>query len=119
MRSPGRPPARGPASWAATWCISSPARRVHFFLSSVNIFPRCCGVIASVLSATRICTAHTRRRYAIGWIESGEVPVGAVVVLEDHVIGRGRNAPIERSDPTAHAEIIALREAAASLGNYR
>ncbi len=50
---------------------------------------------------------------------AGEVPVGAVVVLEDRVIGRGRNAPIERSDPTAHAEIIALREAAASVGNYR
>jgi tRNA(adenine34) deaminase len=50
---------------------------------------------------------------------AGEVPVGAVVVFEDRVIGRGRNAPIERSDPTAHAEIIALREAAASLGNYR
>jgi tRNA(adenine34) deaminase len=50
---------------------------------------------------------------------AGEVPVGAVVVLEDRVIGRGRNAPIERNDPTAHAEIIALREAAASVGNYR
>jgi tRNA(adenine34) deaminase len=50
---------------------------------------------------------------------AGEVPVGAVVVIEDRVIGRGRNAPIERSDPTAHAEIVALREAAASLGNYR
>ncbi len=41
------------------------------------------------------------------------------MVLEDRVIGRGRNAPIERSDPTAHAEIIAIREAAAALGNYR
>jgi tRNA(adenine34) deaminase len=50
---------------------------------------------------------------------AGEVPVGAVVVLADRVIGRGRNAPIERSDPTAHAEIIALREAAAAVGNYR
>ena len=50
---------------------------------------------------------------------AGEVPVGAVVVLEDRVIGRGRNAPIERSDPTAHAEIVALRQAAAAVGNYR
>ncbi len=50
---------------------------------------------------------------------AGEVPVGAVVVVEDRVIGRGRNAPIERNDPTAHAEIIALREATASLSNYR
>jgi len=50
---------------------------------------------------------------------AGEVPVGAVVVLEDRVIGRGRNAPIERSDPTAHAEIVAMRQAAAAVGNYR
>ena len=42
---------------------------------------------------------------------AGEVPVGAVLVLADQVIGRGRNAPIERCDPTAHAEILALREA--------
>jgi len=48
-----------------------------------------------------------------------EVPVGAVVVFDGNVIGRGRNAPIERSDPTAHAEILALREACAAVGNYR
>jgi len=50
---------------------------------------------------------------------AGEVPVGAVLVLDDQVIGRGRNSPIERSDPTAHAEIRALREACAFTGNYR
>ena len=50
---------------------------------------------------------------------AGEVPVGAVVVLGDRIAGRGRNAPIERSDPTAHAEILALREASASMQNYR
>ena len=50
---------------------------------------------------------------------AGEVPVGAVVVLDSQVIGRGRNSPIARHDPTAHAEILALREAAAQLGNYR
>jgi len=49
----------------------------------------------------------------------GEVPVGAVVVLDGRVMGRGRNSPITRSDPTAHAEILALREAAAATGNYR
>lgn len=49
----------------------------------------------------------------------GEVPVGAVVVRDAVVIGRGGNAPIAGSDPTAHAEIAALREAAAALGNYR
>jgi tRNA(adenine34) deaminase len=50
---------------------------------------------------------------------AGEVPVGAVVVSRGRVIGRGFNAPISRHDPTAHAEIQALREAAAALGNYR
>ena len=49
----------------------------------------------------------------------GEVPVGAVVVLDGRVIGRGQNSPVSRSDPTAHAEILALREAAAATGNYR
>jgi tRNA(adenine34) deaminase len=50
---------------------------------------------------------------------AGEVPVGAVVVQGDCVIGRGHNRPITGHDPTAHAEIMALREAAAALGNYR
>ena len=49
----------------------------------------------------------------------GEVPVGAIVVKEGVIIGRGSNAPIEHHDPSAHAEIIAMREAAALLGNYR
>jgi len=49
----------------------------------------------------------------------GEVPVGAVVVKDGDVIGRGYNRPISSADPTAHAEIVALREAAAALGNYR
>jgi tRNA(adenine34) deaminase len=51
--------------------------------------------------------------------ESGEVPVGAVVVLEGEVIGEGWNRPIVSHDPTAHAEIVALRAAAARLVNYR
>jgi len=49
----------------------------------------------------------------------GEVPVGAIVVCDGKTVGRGGNAPIERNDPTAHAEIAALRSAAAALGNYR
>ncbi|MBI2528577.1 MAG: nucleoside deaminase [Candidatus Rokubacteria bacterium] len=48
-----------------------------------------------------------------------EVPVGAVVVLDGRVIGRGRNRPIATSDPTAHAELLALRAAGRALGNYR
>ena len=49
----------------------------------------------------------------------GEVPVGAVVVFGDDVVGRGFNRPIGAHDPTAHAEIAALRDAASRLGNYR
>ncbi len=51
--------------------------------------------------------------------EAGEVPVGAVVVRGDAVIGRGYNRPISAADPTAHAEVMALRDAAKYLGNYR
>jgi tRNA(adenine34) deaminase len=51
--------------------------------------------------------------------ETGEVPVGAVVVVDGQVIGRGRNQPITLHDPTAHAEVMALRDAAAQMGNYR
>lgn len=50
---------------------------------------------------------------------AGEVPVGAVVVKEGRIIGRGFNRPISSHDPTAHAEIVALREAAAAEKNYR
>jgi tRNA(adenine34) deaminase len=51
--------------------------------------------------------------------ERGEVPVGALVVRDGIVIGRGGNAPIAHNDPTAHAEIAALRDAGRLLGNYR
>lgn len=50
---------------------------------------------------------------------SGEVPVGAVVVKNGEIIGRGSNAPIGRHDPSAHAEMLALRDAAQRVGNYR
>ena len=52
-------------------------------------------------------------------INVGEVPVGAVLVLDGNVIGEGWNQPISQSDPTAHAEILALRDAALYLRNYR
>jgi len=48
-----------------------------------------------------------------------EVPVGAIVVLDGEIIGRGYNAPISRHDPAAHAEMMALRDAAIRIGNYR
>jgi tRNA(adenine34) deaminase len=51
--------------------------------------------------------------------EEGEVPVGAVVVLDNDIVGEGWNRPISASDPTAHAEIQAMRAAAASRQNYR
>ena len=50
---------------------------------------------------------------------AGEVPVGAVIVIDGQIVGRGYNSPILRNDPTAHAEILALREAAQAIGNYR
>jgi tRNA(adenine34) deaminase len=49
----------------------------------------------------------------------GEVPVGAIVVRDNEIIGRGGNSPVSISDPTAHAEIAAMRQAAAALRNYR
>jgi tRNA(adenine34) deaminase len=51
--------------------------------------------------------------------ENGEVPVGAVVVKDGKIIGRGCNSPIGLNDPSAHAEILALRDAANNIGNYR
>lgn len=51
--------------------------------------------------------------------ENNEVPVGAVIVLNDQIIGMGHNQPIATNDPTAHAEIVALRQAAKLIGNYR
>ena len=49
----------------------------------------------------------------------GEVPIGAVVVLDGEIVGRGHNRPISTHDPSAHAEIVAMRDAGAHLGNYR
>lgn len=52
------------------------------------------------------------------WLE-GEIPVGAVLVRQGRIVGEGWNRPVQRHDPTAHAEILALREGGAQLGNYR
>jgi tRNA(adenine34) deaminase len=51
--------------------------------------------------------------------EAGEVPIGAVVAIDGEVVGRGFNQPIRAGDPTAHAEIVAIRDAAQRAGNYR
>ncbi|GAB5606050.1 tRNA adenosine(34) deaminase TadA [Sideroxyarcus sp. TK5] len=58
-------------------------------------------------------------RLAAQAAEAGEVPVGAVVVKDGRIVGRGFNSPISRHDPTAHAEIAAMRDAAMHIGNYR
>jgi tRNA(adenine34) deaminase len=60
--------------------------------------------------------ALAEARQGLAW---GEVPVGAVVVVDDEIVGRAANAPIARVDPTAHAEVLALRDAARKVGNYR
>jgi tRNA(adenine34) deaminase len=62
----------------------------------------------------RLALAEAARAAALG-----EVPVGAVVALDEQIIGAGHNQPISTHDPTAHAEIVALRAAAAAVGNYR
>ena len=51
--------------------------------------------------------------------DGGEVPIGAVVAIGDHIVGRGFNQPIGSRDPTAHAEVVAIRDAARTTGNYR
>jgi tRNA(adenine34) deaminase len=58
-------------------------------------------------------------RLARAGAAQGEVPVGAVVVMEGEIAGRGWNSPVTRNDPTAHAEILALREAGERAANYR
>jgi len=50
---------------------------------------------------------------------AGEVPIGAIVLLDEAIVGRGFNQPISSGDPTAHAEIVAIRQAARDVGNYR
>ncbi|MBM3776779.1 MAG: tRNA adenosine(34) deaminase TadA [Acidimicrobiia bacterium] len=58
--------------------------------------------------------AQARRAF-----DAGEVPIGAVLVVEDRIVAEGFNQPIRGVDPTAHAEVVALREGARRLGNYR
>jgi tRNA(adenine34) deaminase len=51
--------------------------------------------------------------------DAGEVPIGAVIALDGAIVGRGFNQPLSSGDPTAHAEIVAIRQAARAIGNYR
>lgn len=72
-------------------------------------------------TTSEIDTAMMREALSLAALAAtqGEVPVGAVVVKDGQIVGRGHNAPISSHDPTAHAEIRALRDAAKALGNYR
>ena len=72
--------------------------------------------VASAADETHMRAALEQAREARA---RGEVPVGSVVVLNDAIVGRGFNQPIGSNDPTAHAEIVALREAARGIRNYR
>ena len=105
-----------------------------------SVYALFCGIVLLVSTAScsrRSCIASCtssisrmpRNEMTPGWTrrsrsrarpaQRGEVPVGAVVVRDGAIIGRGGNAPIAASDPTAHAEIAALRDAARATGNYR
>lgn len=66
------------------------------------------------LEAMQLALAEARRA-----ADAGEVPIGAIAVASGHIVGFGQNRVLRESDPTAHAEIVAMREAAAFLGNYR
>jgi tRNA(adenine34) deaminase len=70
-------------------------------------------------SSTETAYMQTALELAQLAAQAGEVPVGAIVVKDGVIIGRGSNAPISRHDPSAHAEIQAMRDAAQHLGNYR
>lgn len=72
-------------------------------------------------TSAAVCEVYMREalQLAARAASEGEVPVGAVVVMGGEIVGRGWNAPISQHDPSAHAEIRALRDAAARLGNYR
>ena len=52
-------------------------------------------------------------------LDAGEVPIGAVIAIDDRIVGRGFNQPISSGDPTAHAEIVAIRQCAREISNYR
>jgi tRNA(adenine34) deaminase len=71
-------------------------------------------LMISDVEAMEAALAEARRA-----AEAGEVPIGAVVIHEGAILGRGQNRVLRDNDPTAHAEIVAMREAAATLGNYR
>src|SRR5215213_8731334 len=69
-------------------------------------------MLYDTLMAAALAEAHRAR-------DAGEVPIGAVVAIDGAIVGRGFNQPIASHDPTAHAEIVAIRDGARTVGNYR
>ena len=129
MIAPSRRNARAPASrctpcpstaqrTAADWCLASLSRRAppHDLVSdraACDRFHRRSGFMSdSPFMARALELAREAER-------AGEVPVGAVIVKDDAIVGEGWNRPISTNDPTAHAEIVAMRAAAQKLGTYR
>ena len=102
----------GMRSWALEWhrSIANCLRRDRVNNSDEIRMQQTCTPETWMEEALR----QAQRAFALG-----EVPVGAVVVREGQVVGRGWNCPISSNDPTAHAEILALREAGRAVGNYR
>jgi tRNA(adenine34) deaminase len=107
--------------------LSKNALKASDFAPSSNS-PSCATVAARFLEFDRLTESTVMNdadfmRYALGLASQakarGEVPVGAVVVKDGEIIGSGFNAPISRHDPSAHAEMLALRDAAQKIGNYR
>ena len=105
-----------------TTFLSKNALKASIIVSSSN-HPGCATVAARFARIFALMTDDDFMRLALDLASQaqavGEVPVGAVVVKDGEIIGRGFNAPISRHDPSAHAEMLALREAAQNIGNYR
>ena len=101
--------------------LSKNALKASIFAPSSN--PRGCATVAARLYKVGFMTDTECMRHALELagiaLDAGEVPVGAVIVLDGEIIGRGSNTPISRHDPSAHAEMMALRDAAQHIGNYR
>ena len=74
-------------------------------------------MIATIVQFDELMAAALEEARRAG--DAGEVPIGAVVAIDGAIVGRGFNQPIASHDPTAHAEIVAIREAARQVGNYR
>jgi len=92
----------------------------HGYQAPLPVLPCCLGTSVPTNSTIKDeLWMEEALRSAQRALEAGEVPVGAVVVCGERIVGRGWNRNITNSDPTAHAEIVALREAGATLGNLR